>query len=265
MKSSRESKEFPQLKMNPDCLVEKLLTRLNIQNISELGTDVIEEFFYGISVKEILELSVTNTRFNEACKREYFWKRKVLLDYEVEKKCRETWKETARLLCHSNMINLGKEWINGQTYGDLFEQALESNGFFERILMKERFDEQNYNEESLQRVHHFRLTLNQYHIPLSYIYVYPEVIENLEDVYPRFVTGLKNVSIEHLALQTGYSIPTLKAYGIGPMEAKIVQFVKKVTTRELSVIIHAAEVAKRIYGQDWQNEINELRGGKLKM
>nr|QBK92734.1 MAG: F-box family protein [Pithovirus LCPAC401] len=105
-------------------------TLLNIQNISELGTDVIEEFFYGISVKEILKLSVINTTFSEACKRESFWKKKVLLDYGVEKKYGETWKETAILLSDSNMINLGKEWVDGQTYGELLEEGMSIEPFF---------------------------------------------------------------------------------------------------------------------------------------
>ncbi len=260
MKPSSESKELLQFKMNSDCLVEKLFTRLNIQNISELGTDVIEEFFYGISVKETLELSVTNTRFSEACKRESFWKKKVLLDYGVEKKCGETWKETAKLLYDSNMINLRKKWINGQTYGDLFEQALENNGFFERIFIEEWFnDKKHFQSNGLSE-----LTLNN-NLLSHLVYIYPEDVEDLENVYPEFVTGLKNIPIEHLALHLDYSIDELKVAGVGPIEAKAVQYVKKVTTRELSVIMHAAEVAKRTYGQDWQSEINELQGGNLKM
>nr|QBK92733.1 MAG: F-box-like family protein [Pithovirus LCPAC401] len=247
--------------MNSDCLIEKLFARLNIQDISELGTDAIEEFFYGINMEEILKLSTTNTRFNEVYKRESFWKKKVLLDYGVKKKCRGTWEETAKLLCDSNMINLGKEWINGQTYRDLFKQALENNGLFERILTKERFDEQNYDEESLRNDGLFELTLNKYYISRSFVYVYPEEMEN---AYPDFVVGLENVPIEHIALHLGYTINDLKDFGIGSMETSIVQYVKKVTTRELSVIIHAVEVAKRIYEQDWQNEINELQGGDLK-
>ncbi len=281
-------------------------TLLNIQNISKLGTDVIEKFFYGISVKEILELSVTNTRFNEACKRESFWKKKVLLDYGVEKKYGETWKETAKFLYDSDMINLKKEWINGETYGDLFEQALKSNGFFHKIFNKEWLNMTMYDgiseeeffscgyyhddeHKKMEMLGHSScvhynglsreefLSLGYYHddehkkryiydnsIPLSKIYVYPENVEDLENVYPEWITGLENVPIEHLALQTGYPIDELRTHGVGAWEAMEVQYVKKVVTRELSVIMHAAEAAKRIYGHDWQNEINELQGGDLK-
>ncbi len=220
--------------MSSDCLVEKLFTHLNIQNISELGTDVIEQFFYGISVKEILELSVTNTRFSEACKRESFWKKKVLIDYGVEKKYGETWKETAILLSNSNMINLGKEWINGQTYGELLEEGTKNDNLFAGILTK-------------------------YQIPDVQVFVYSESVNNL-----------KSAGIEYSnVIEFDFTIAQLNALGFGPTDENIVQRVLKVVTREFSVIMHAVVEAKRYYGlislgRDQENDIDDLRGRDLK-
>nr|QBK92738.1 MAG: hypothetical protein LCPAC401_03760 [Pithovirus LCPAC401] len=208
-------------------------TLLNIQNISELGTDVIEEFFYGISVKEILELSVTNTRFNEACKRESFWKKKVLLDYGIEKKYGETWKETTILLSNSNMINLRKEWINGQTYGELLEEGLRDDNLFAEILTK-------------------------YRIPHSQVFVYSESVNDL-----------KSAEINYTNLLPDYTIAQLNALGYGPADEDTVQRILKVVTREFSVIMRAVSEAKSYYGlislgRDQENEMDELQGRDLK-
>nr|QBK93183.1 MAG: hypothetical protein LCPAC403_03170 [Pithovirus LCPAC403] len=225
MKLSGESKELPQFKMNS--------TLLNIQNISELGTDVIEEFFYGISVKEILELSVTNTRFNEACKRESFWKKKVLIDYGVEKKYGETWKETALLLFNSNMINLRKEWIDGQTYGELFEEGMRDDNLFAGIL-------------------------NKHQIPRMQVHVYSES-----------VVDFKSAEIDHALSCAGFSLEELRELHIGPTDEDTVQRVLRVVTREFSVIMHAVSEAKRYYslfslGEFWQDSLIELQDRDLK-
>nr|QBK93270.1 MAG: hypothetical protein LCPAC403_04040 [Pithovirus LCPAC403] len=230
---SSESKELPQLKMNSK------FTHLNIQNISELGTDVIEEFFYGISVKDVLELSLTNTRFSEACKRESFWKKKVLLDYGVKKKFGETWKKTAMLLSNSNMINLGKEWIDGQTYGELLEEATKGdNELFVRF---------------------FKEILTKYRIPRSQVFVYSQSVEDL-----------KSAEIDYcLSLHPDNTIARLKAINIGPTDEDTLQHVLRVVTREFSVIMHAVSEAKRYYslfssGQEWEEEIDQLQDKELK-
>jgi len=122
--------------MNTGHFFEEIST-LDIRNISELGMDIIQLYFYGISIKEVLKLRRVNTRFNEACKGESFWRNKVLFDYGVEKIYGESWKDTAKLLYNSNMINLRKKWIDGRTYGKLLEEVLRNHDeFFAKISAK---------------------------------------------------------------------------------------------------------------------------------
>lgn len=229
--------------MNSNLSVEKLFT---LRNISELGTDVIEIFFCGISVKEVLKLCRTNMRFAEACKREPFWKNKVLLDYGVEKKYCNSWKETAILLFNADMINLRKEWIDQITYGVLLEESLKNDrGFFINILRK-------------------------HDILPSKVYVYPEIDEDLENVYPEFVKGLENIPIEHLSAHFGYTIDDLKVAGMGPGDVMLLHRILKVVTREFSVIMHAVDEMKGHYnlfssGQEWEHNMNELTDNEIQV
>nr|QBK92469.1 MAG: uncharacterized protein LCPAC401_01070 [Pithovirus LCPAC401] len=118
--------------MNTDRSVEELLELLDIQNISQLGSDVIREFFDDISYKEVMKLCRVSKQFNIACNRESMWKQKIKNDYGITKLYGPTWKETARLLFESNMINLNANWVNGKTYKELFEEGLKSksNNYF---------------------------------------------------------------------------------------------------------------------------------------
>nr|QBK92468.1 MAG: F-box domain protein [Pithovirus LCPAC401] len=112
--------------MNTDRSVEELLELFEVQNISQLGADVIRELFDNISVKEVLKLCRVSKQFNIACNKESMWKKKVKNDYGIMKILDSTWKETARLLFESDMINLNAHWVNGKTYKELFEEGLES-------------------------------------------------------------------------------------------------------------------------------------------
>ncbi len=112
--------------MNSDRTIKELLDLFEIKNISQLGSDVILMFFDDISYKEIMKLCRVNKQFNIACNKESMWKKKVKNDYGIMKMYESTWKETARLLFESNMINLNANWINGKTYRELFEEGLES-------------------------------------------------------------------------------------------------------------------------------------------
>ncbi len=112
-------------KMNTDRSVEELLELFEIQNISQLGSDVIRKFFDDVSYKEVMKLCRVSKQFNIACNKESMWKQKVKNDYGITKMYGSTWKETARLLFESNMINLNATWVNGKTYKKLFEEGLE--------------------------------------------------------------------------------------------------------------------------------------------
>ena len=112
--------------MNTNRNVEELLELFDVQNISQLGSDVIREFFDDISYKEVMKLCRVSKQFNIACNKESMWKQKVKNDYGITKILDSTWKETARLLFESNMINLNANWVNGKTYKELFEEGLES-------------------------------------------------------------------------------------------------------------------------------------------
>ena len=62
------------------------------------------------------------------------WKQKVKNDYGISKMYDSTWKETARLLFESNMINLNANWVNGKTYKELFEDGLgDDEDYFLRL------------------------------------------------------------------------------------------------------------------------------------
>ena len=76
--------------MNSDRSVEELLAMFNVENISELGSDIIMEFFNNISVKEAMNLCEVNKQFNAICKKESTWRNKVLNDYGIVKKYRKT-------------------------------------------------------------------------------------------------------------------------------------------------------------------------------
>ncbi len=63
--------------MNTDRSVEELLELVKVKDISQLGSDVIREFFDDISYKEVMKLCRVNRQFNIACNKESMWKKKV--------------------------------------------------------------------------------------------------------------------------------------------------------------------------------------------
>nr|QBK93084.1 MAG: F-box domain protein [Pithovirus LCPAC403] len=128
--------------MNTDRSVEELLELFDVKNISQLGSDIIREFFDDISYKEIMKLCRVSKQFNIACNKESMWKQKVKNDYGITKILDSTWKETARLLFEANMINLNANWVNGKTYKKLFEEGLESksNSYFYDLYYGFDFD-----------------------------------------------------------------------------------------------------------------------------
>ena len=103
------------------------------------GSDIVAEIFHYISVKQTFIICRLNVFANLVCQKESLWKDKIPFEYGIKKKYGKTWKETAKLLCKSNMINLEKKWVNGKTYGELLEEAVKSDdNFFFNIIMKNR-------------------------------------------------------------------------------------------------------------------------------
>ncbi len=73
---------------------------------------------------------------------------KILHDYCISLPlCGKTWRDSARLFSISNMINMGKEWINGMTYKELLDEA-DSRG--KESLLYLNHIKNEYFEEALE-------------------------------------------------------------------------------------------------------------------
>ncbi len=104
-----------------------------IKDLNNLTSDLTEKIFSVLTPKEVSLLCGTSKKFNSICKRESFWRNKVLNDYGVEKKFGKTWRETAKNMSQVNMINLNDEWINGETYRKILDESLKGNDVLEYI------------------------------------------------------------------------------------------------------------------------------------
>lgn len=109
--------------------VDEILENLRIrkQDLNNLTTSQVRNIFRKLTVKEISLLCRINRKFNTICNDESFWRIKVLDDYGLNKKYGKTWRKTAEKMFQFNMINLNDTWINGQTYGQLLNQAVETD------------------------------------------------------------------------------------------------------------------------------------------
>ncbi len=105
--------------------VSGILERMNLtrSDLNDLNPDLIQEMFLDLSVSKISRLCRVSKSFDSVCQRESLWQNKVWIDYGVEKKYGETWRETAKLLSEVNMINLNKKWVNGETYKQILTKA----------------------------------------------------------------------------------------------------------------------------------------------
>ena len=198
--------------MNSNRTVEELLKLFKVNNISELGSDIIIKYFDDISVKEVMKLCRVNRQFNEVCKKESMWRRKVKNDYGIDKKYGKTWKETAKNLYDADMINLGQEWIDGKTYGELLKEGLESNDhrFFGKILEK-------YKIGSI---------------------VFPEYVDDIKST-DDYLRNTYESSSELLNIYTS---------GIPNNEAALQNHLR-IMTREFSVIAHAVAAMNGSYSE----------------
>ncbi len=188
--------------MNSNRTIGELLRLFKVNNISELGSDIIIKFFDDISVKEVMKLCRVNRQFNEACKKESMWRRKVKNDYGIEKKYGKTWKETAHNLYDANMINIAQEWIEGKTYGKVMKEGLDDDyRFFGKLLEKYKIGQ----------------------------YVFPEYVDDIKsaDAYLSNTHGFDyEFFIEY------------DTHGMSDSEADLQRHLR-LMTREFSVIAHA--------------------------
>ncbi len=106
---------------------------LKTEDLNNLTPDLIQKIFSVLTVKEISLLCGTSKKFDTICKIESLWRNKVLYTYGVRKKYGKTWRETIKIMSQVNMIDLGKEWINGETYDEILNKSLERDDILEYI------------------------------------------------------------------------------------------------------------------------------------
>nr|QBK92415.1 MAG: uncharacterized protein LCPAC401_00530 [Pithovirus LCPAC401] len=98
--------------------------RLSRNDVNDLSSDEIYNIFKNLTVKEISTLCGISNKFNSICKRESLWRLKILDDYGISQPLiGKTWRDSAKLFSIFNMIDMGKEWVNGMTYKELLDEA----------------------------------------------------------------------------------------------------------------------------------------------
>ncbi len=115
-----------------DPTIEDILRRrrMNIADLESSSDTTIREILILINPAEISKLCATSRKFNRICTDVSFWRMKVKRDYGIQRMYGSTWKKTAINLFKVNMINLNKEWINGNTYVEIVKEALEQENSF---------------------------------------------------------------------------------------------------------------------------------------
>nr|QBK93731.1 MAG: uncharacterized protein LCPAC406_00450 [Pithovirus LCPAC406] len=111
----------------------------------DLSSTEIQEILSDLNTDEIAILCRIDKRFDTVCQRESFWKNRLISQYGVDDPILgKTWRDTARIFFQSNMINLGKKWVNGMTYKELIEEAYDrgyESLMYLNHLKKEKFSE----------------------------------------------------------------------------------------------------------------------------
>ncbi len=98
--------------------------QLTRDNLNDLSSDEIDYIFTNLTIRDISKLCGISNIFNNVCRRESLWRLKILHDYGISQPLRDkTWRDSAKLFSISNMIDMGKEWINEMTYRELLEEA----------------------------------------------------------------------------------------------------------------------------------------------
>nr|QBK92755.1 MAG: F-box-like family protein [Pithovirus LCPAC401] len=108
--------------------INETLAKLNlgIRDLDNLSLAQLETVFKDLTVREISALCEVSRRFNSICSDESFWRNKVSDDYGIHRKCGDTWRKTARNMYKINMINLNTKWIDGRTYEEILDDALQN-------------------------------------------------------------------------------------------------------------------------------------------
>nr|QBK92492.1 MAG: hypothetical protein LCPAC401_01300 [Pithovirus LCPAC401] len=106
------------------------------EDLGSLDPSSIEEIFLILNTKEIITLCSERRELRELCDEESLWQTKVWVEYGLDKKYWETWKETAVNLSEINMINLNGRWINGMTYKEIIEKVEERPGEAVKTLVR---------------------------------------------------------------------------------------------------------------------------------
>ena len=175
--------------------------------------------------------SPRDEKIKMSCGNELEWKSQVWSKYGIKKKYGKTWEDTALLFCKSNMINLGTKWVNGQTYGELLEEALESDGdLFADILLK------------------------KYELYRFKVYIYPEYVKEIRD-------EMKYME----ELYHDYSDNSMTQEMLDLTSCDDLEIVLRIITREFSVIYHAFEEIRSHYNLISARRENDVRnyGDKL--
>ena len=107
-----------------DAILEEL--HLRRRDLNNLSTSQLETIFTNLTSKEIALLCRVSSKFDKLCKDESYWKNRVLNRHGIEKKYGDTWRETARKMDEIKMINLNIEWIDGRTYKEILDDALQN-------------------------------------------------------------------------------------------------------------------------------------------
>ena len=194
--------------------VSDILARLRLEtkDFKDFTPDIIENIFTSseISVKDVAILCRSSRIFNQACSRQFLWKKKVMAIYGYNEELPgKTWRETAKIYSQFNMINLNKKWINGTTYRDLLEDSLDRG--YESLLYLEKVKNDYINEKF-------------------------EFKSNNDDIYTPIFYAKSDSMLEDFAQDLGVEPEDISDYA---------ELFADILTRELGVI--AAVVAVRYY------------------
>nr|QBK93879.1 MAG: hypothetical protein LCPAC406_01930 [Pithovirus LCPAC406] len=195
---------------------------LEIEDLNNISPDLIQELFLDLSVVEISKLCRLNTKFNSVCLRESLWNSKVWIDYGIEKKYGDTWRETAKNLSQLNMINLNETWVNRKTYKEIMDESMDTkeNSFthvtnllqteFEAAIgvgIMDKFHMSLFNEEELKTYGKSRLGRNlrsgeldklrliftrEFHVIVKTLQIYGAYFPNLPGIGLAFASRLRS-------------------------------------------------------------------------
>nr|QBK92604.1 MAG: F-box family protein [Pithovirus LCPAC401] len=136
--------------------VSEILARFNLsrRDLNNVSLSQLRTIFQDLTIKEISKLCTVNKRFNTLCKDESFWRNKASDDYGIHKKYGNTWRQTARNMDKVNMINMNGVWIDGRTYKEILDDALQNGSSIIPELQKQYLllYVDNYDDHFLQEL-----------------------------------------------------------------------------------------------------------------